>query len=175
MRTETKQTKGKSILKRFILLAVAGLFLSALIIWPLTRGTQADQTLSQTKSFDWRSDWAVPEGFALQSDTEGYHFPTAIAFVPEPGSDPKDPLYFVTELRGRIKVITNDRSTYTFAENFFQLQPEQELPEVEGETGLAGICLAPEQGYVFVTFAYQDPDGVLRNNVARFEAAPHTF
>jgi glucose/arabinose dehydrogenase len=175
MRTETKQTKGKSILKRFILLAVAGLFLSALIIWPLTRGAQADQTLSQTTSFDWRSDWAVPEGFALQSDTEGYHFPTAIAFVPEPGSDPKDPLYFVTELRGRIKVITNDRSIYTFAEQFFQLQPEQELPEVEGETGLAGICLAPEQGYVFVTFAYQDPDGVLRNNVARFEAAPHTF
>lgn len=124
---------------------------------------------------DWQKDWAVPEGFALSIDTEGYQFPTAIAFVPEPGSGPKDPLYFVAELRGRVRVVTNDRSIYTFAENFFRLQPEKELPEVEGESGLAGICLAPEQGYVFVTFAYQDSDGLLRNNVVRFESKPHTF
>jgi hypothetical protein len=43
----------------------------------------------------------VPEGFSISIDTEGYHYPTAIAFVPTPGNDPKDPLYFVTELRGR--------------------------------------------------------------------------
>lgn len=147
------------------------LFFTALAVWPLIRPVQADDT----ESFDWRADWAVPEGFALHIDTEGYTFPTAIAFVPEPGSDPKDPLYFVTELRGRVKVVTNDRSIYTFAENFFQLQPEQELPEVEGETGLAGICLAPEQGYVFVTFAYQDSESVLRNNVVRFESGPNIF
>lgn len=148
-----------------------GMFLIALAVWPLIRPAQADQT----SSYDWRADWAVPEGFALQIDTAGYQFPTAIAFVPEPGSAPKDPLYFVTELRGQIKVVTNDRSIYTFAEKFFQLEPEEELPDVEGETGLAGICLAPEQGYVFVTFAYQDSGGILRNNVVRFESEPHTF
>src|SRR5215216_1759666 len=171
MRTEINDIQRKSILKRFILIAALVLFLAALAVWPLIRRVQADQP----SAFDWRTDWAVPEGFGIQIDTEGYHFPTAIAFVPEPGPDPKDPLYFVTELRGRVKVITNDRSTYTFAENFFQLQPEQELPEVEGETGLAGICLAPEQGYVFVTFAYQDSQGVLRNNIVRFESKPQTF
>jgi glucose/arabinose dehydrogenase len=148
-----------------------GFVLIALAVWPLRLSVQAHQT----ESFDWKADWAVPEGFALHVDTEGHHFPTAIAFVPEPGTGPKDPLYFVTELRGRVKVVTNDRSIYTFAEDFFQLKPEQELPEVEGEAGLAGICLAPEQGYVFVTFAYQDPEGVLRNNVVRFESEPHTF
>ena len=171
MKTEIKNIRRKSILKRFILIVAVAFLLIALAIWPLIRPVQADQT----EEFDWRADWAVPEGFALQIDTEGYQFPTAIAFVPEPGPDPKDPLYFVTELRGQVKVVTNDRSIYTFAENFFQLQPEQELPEVEGETGLAGICLAPDQGYVFLTFAYQDSDGVLRNNVVRFESKPHTY
>ena len=171
MRSEIKRIQRNSILKKVFLLVTAGLVLMLLTVWPLIRNVQADDT----SSFDWRSEWAVSEGFALQIDTEGYHFPTAIAFVPNPGAGPKDPLYFVTELRGKVKVVTNDRSIYTFAENFFQLRPEQELPEAEGETGLAGICLAPEQGYVFVTFAYQDAEGVLRNNVIRFEAQPQTF
>jgi glucose/arabinose dehydrogenase len=143
----------------------------AITVWPLIQPVQA----RQTSSYDWRKDWAVPEGFALNIDTDGYQFPTAIAFVPEPGPGPKDPLYFITELRGQVKVITNDRSIYTFTKDFFQLRPEKELPDVEGETGLAGICLAPDQGYVFVTFAYQDSAGVLRNNVVRFETRPHTF
>jgi len=171
MRTDITNIERKHRLKKFLLITVVVLFLAAPVIWPLTRPVQADQT----PTFDWRADWAVSEGFALQIDTEGYSFPTAIAFVPQPGSGPKDPLYFVTELRGQVKVITNDRSIYTFAEGFFQLQPEKELPDVEGETGLAGICLAPEHGYVFATFAYQDSDGVLRNNVVRFESNPHTF
>jgi glucose/arabinose dehydrogenase len=129
----------------------------------------------QAEPFDWRSDWAVSSGFALSVDSEGYQFPTAIAFVPQPGPAPKDPLYFVTELRGRVKVVTNDRSVYTFAEDFFRLTPREELPSVEGEIGLAGICLAPRHGYVFVTFAYQDADGVLRNNVVRLSSKPETF
>lgn len=156
--------------KLFLFLGTV-LVLPALIFGPMVNTVHADPT----PPFDWRTDWAVSEGFALSIDTEGYNFPTAIAFVPEPGSAPKDPLYFVAELRGRVKVVTNDRSIYTFAENFFQLQPFKELPDVEGETGLAGICLAPEQGYVFVTFAYQDAKGVLRNNVVRFESQPGTF
>lgn len=143
----------------------------------------------------------MAEGLALDLDTEGYDLPTAIAFVPRPGPGPKDPLYFVTELRGRVKVVTNDRSVHTFAEGFVRSEPLEELPNFAGETGLAGICLAPDQGYVFVTFAYRDSatrgdssgaagrprmasgratrtrqaGGVLRNDVVRFETAPGTF
>ncbi|MEZ4771273.1 MAG: PQQ-dependent sugar dehydrogenase [Caldilineales bacterium] len=124
---------------------------------------------------DWRSDWAVADGFSLQRDSLGYDFPTAIAFVPHPGPAPDDPLYFVAELRGAIKVVTNDRTVHTFVEDFFALQPTAELPSGSGEVGLAGICLAPEQGYVFATFAYQDAAGILRNNIVRFESAPGTF
>src|SRR3990167_2892341 len=119
------------------------------------------------ENHDWRNDWGLREDFDIAIDTEGYHFPVSIAFVPEPGSGPKDPLYFVTELRGRVKVVTNDRSVYTFAEDFINFTPPKELPNSSGENGLTGICLDPENGYVFVTFVYQDENNILRNNIAR--------
>ena len=124
---------------------------------------------------DWREEWAVAEAFSLSKDTSGYSFPTAIAFVPEPGPNPGDPLYFVTEIRGKIKVVTNDRTVHTFAENFFTLEVSKEKPSRGGEIGMAGICLDPEHGFVFVTFAYQDDKKILRNNVMRFETVPGTF
>jgi len=128
---------------------------------------------------DWKRNWEVVEGFSVEIDTKGFHFPTAIAFVPNPGALPgvgaTDPLYFVTELRGTVKVVTNDRSVYTFAEDFFELTPPAELPAYEGEVGMAGLCLDPVNGYVFVSFAYQDNQGVLRNNIVRFTSNPRTF
>ena len=174
-----------------------GLCLLALLGWKVASAQQ----IMGDSAFDWRSDWAVAEGLALHRDTEGFHLPTAIAFVPQPGPRPKDPLYFVTELRGKVKVVTNDRSVYTFAEGFLPSRPREELPEFAGETGLAGICLEPKRGYVFVTFAYQDstPRGaasmpqqlpplashratrlrgeglILRNNIVRFKVTPRTF
>ncbi len=123
----------------------------------------------------WMKDWAVRDNFKVSVDAEGFQFPSAIAFVPNPGGGPDDPLYFVTELRGKVKVVTNDRTVHTFAEDFFRLKPEEELPSFSGETGLAGICLDPVNGYVFVTFAYQDENNILRNNMVRFESEPGTF
>ncbi|HKQ32091.1 MAG TPA: glucose dehydrogenase, partial [Thermodesulfobacteriota bacterium] len=80
-------------------------------------------TSKAEESGGWKKDWALEKGFNISIDTEGYHFPSAIAFVPSPGKGPKDPLYFVLELRGKIKVVTNDRSIYTFAEDFFTFTP----------------------------------------------------
>lgn len=125
--------------------------------------------------YDVRDDWALQDNFEIEKDTEGYHLPSAIAFVPDPGGGPEDPLYFVTELRGSIKVVTNDRTVHTFAEGFFELKPREELPSQSGEMGLAGICLDPSRGYVFVTFTYQDEKGILRNNIMRFDSEPGTF
>lgn len=130
---------------------------------------------SQESPFDWRSDWALAKGFALDSDTQGYHYPTAIAFVPQPGPAPSDPLYFVTELRGKVKVVTNDRSVHTFAEGFLKTSYFDEDPSREAEFGLAGLCLDPTHGYVFITFAYQDEQKLLHNNIVRFETVPETF
>lgn len=124
---------------------------------------------------DWKTDWSIEEDFDLSIDTEGYHFPTAIAFVPEPGDGAKDALYFVTELRGSVKVVTNDRSVYTFADGLSNYKPRRELPVQSGEAGAAGICLDPVHGYVFVTFVYKDENGVLRNNIVRFQSEPGRF
>lgn len=123
----------------------------------------------------WRMDWVTTNGFSLEIDTEGYDLPSAIAFVPNPGPGPKDPLYFVTELRGKIKVVTNDRSIYIFAENFFQLVPRREIPDENGEIGMAAITLEPTHGYVFVSFAYQDKNKIYRNSIVRFSSQPVVF
>jgi hypothetical protein len=130
---------------------------------------------AQEGGFDWRLDWAVEEGFSIEIDSEGYHLPTAIAFVPEPGDQPEDPLYFVTELRGTVKVVTNDRSVLTYAADFFDAAPVEELPAPAAEFGMAGICLDPANGYVFVTYAYWDENGILRNNISRFQSEPGSF
>jgi hypothetical protein len=124
---------------------------------------------------DWRSDWALAEGFTLRRDTEGFRFPTAIVFVPHPGSAPNDPLYFVTELQGTIKVVTNDRTVHTFASDVMPMATKDTLPGYSGESGLAGICLEPTHGYVFATFAYGDSSGVLRNGLARFQTLAGRF
>jgi hypothetical protein len=161
-------------MKRFAaaLLIISVIVLSFSILYP-------QPVASQEKSeepFDWKSDWTLPEGFAIEIDTEGYEFPSAIAFVPNPGADPKDPLYFVTELRGKVTVVTNDRSKYTFAQDFApKFKPKEELPSGYGQGGLAGICLDPKHGYVFVTYIYQDANQILRHNITRFQSEPDTF
>ncbi|MCH7480179.1 MAG: PQQ-dependent sugar dehydrogenase [Chloroflexi bacterium] len=131
--------------------------------------------LAQDDQAAWKNNWGVLEGFAIVKDTEGYTLPSAISFVPNPGSGPKDPLYFVTELRGTIKVITNDRTVLIFAEDFFNNESERGLDGNADEFVMAGICLDPEHGYVFVTYAYRGSDNKLRNSIARFKTSPVTF
>ncbi|MFP8874992.1 MAG: PQQ-dependent sugar dehydrogenase, partial [Myxococcota bacterium] len=122
-------------------------------------------------------EWALAPGFALETDATGFELPSAIAFVPNPGPDPQDPLYFVTELRGRIKVVSNDRRVHTFAEDFFSLESMSDFAQSERlpEMGMAGIALDEETGYVFVSFSYHDADGNVKFNIARFQTEPGTF
>ena len=127
---------------------------------------------TSTQEFDWRADWAVQRGFDISIDSEGFELPTSIAFVPNPGTAPQDPLYYVTELFGKVKVVTNDRRVHIFAEDFFHLESGAQLTQ---QVGLAGICLDPVRGYVFVTFAYSDSEDILRNNIVRFQSTPGTF
>lgn len=120
------------------------------------------------------ANWSVDEGYSLQVVAQGFSLPTSIAVVREPNPDPKAPMLFVTELRGAIKIVSNDGTVTTFARipNF---TPEAEWPDNSGEAGMAGICLDPARGYVYTTYAYRDGMGLLRNGMTRFSAAPHTF
>lgn len=107
---------------------------------------------AQENDHDPAHDWEVLPGFSVRLDSSGYTLPTAIATVPQPGSVPSDPLYFVTELSGVVKVVTNDRSVHIFAKNFFELAPADRSPFVTRQIGMASICLDPDNGYVFVSF-----------------------
>lgn len=148
----------------FLLLLPAGAVLS-----------QPTSPAEPAQAADWRSDWGLAPGFALDIDSEGFSFPSAMAFVPEPGPNPQDPLYYVVELRGTIKVVTNDRTVHTFATNPYPFVPREELPGGQGQGGSSGICLDPERGYLFLTYLYQDDGGLLRNGMLRYETTPGTF
>jgi hypothetical protein len=123
----------------------------------------------------WKSEWSVPDGFALNIDVEGFDLPTSIAMVPNPGPGPKDAIYFVTELFGKVKVVTRDRSVFTFAEKFFDVKPEIPPPSTWGEIGMAGIALDEKRGYVFVSFLFHDSHKIMRNGMVRFQSKPGTF
>ena len=53
--------------------------------------------------------WALRQpGYELQVVATGFQLPVNIAFVPNPGTQPNSPLYYVTELYGIVKVVTRD-------------------------------------------------------------------
>lgn len=131
----------------------------------------APAAAQEAGAFDWRDDWELAEGFAMEIDTEGYRLPAHIVFVPDPGPDPDDPLYFIVELKGAVKVVTQSRTVHTFAENFIPNPPGERFVPV----GAAGICLDPDRGNVFVTFAYLDDTHTYRNGMARFASQPGRF
>ena len=134
-----------------------------------------DEDLTRSEGYDWRADWSLPQGYSLEMDADGFSMPTALAFVPAPGPQQADPLYYVAELNGRVRVVLNDRSVLTFAEGVMSRRPDAELPQIEGETGLGGLCLDPVNGYVFVTYAYRDSTGAFRNGMTRFDSEPQRF
>ena len=142
----------------------------------LVGGCNPEEMLDTSNTIDnWMSDWGVAEGYSIIPDTDGFLFPTAIVFVPNPGNKPKDPLYFIAELRGSIRVVTNDRSVYTFADDFIPTNLDNNLALLEGQFGVVGLCLEPKRGYLFATLSYSDASFVLRNIIVRFTSTPEKF
>ena len=130
--------------------------------------------LAATAGSELHTHWAVEEGYSLRVLASGFSLPTSLAAVPHPAQQPQAPKLFVTELRGVIKVVANDDSVSDF-DRIPTLTPRKEWPDWEGEAGMAGICLDPEHGYIFATYAYRDAAGVLRNGISRLRVEPHTF
>ena len=128
----------------------------------------ANNSLNQNSNI-WKDDWALADDFNMMIDTGGYSLPSEIAFINNPGKLPSDPLYFVLELKGKLKVVTNDRTVHTYSENILPLP--QNLDRFD-PVGAAGLCLDQKHGYVYVTFAYLDENGVYRNGIIRYENSP---
>lgn len=146
--------------------AAISCFVISVIFCSSTRGQ------AQEAQPNWQNDWELAENLSMEIDTAGYTLPSHIVFVPQPGLGPMDPLYFVLELKGSIKVVTNNRSVLTFAENIL---PIPQGPDNFDPVGLTGLCLDTVTGFVFVTFAYLDREQTFRNGMARFSTSPKIF
>jgi glucose/arabinose dehydrogenase len=107
---------------------------------------------------------ASQPGFIVEEVVGGFQLPVNIAFVPNPGPDPDDPLFYVNELYGTIKVVTRDYTIGTYATGLLNFNPTGAFPG-SGEQGLAGIVVDPLTGDLFVTRVASSTPGV--------EAAPH--
>lgn len=108
--------------------------------------------------------WTFPK-FKIEKMVTGLELPVNIAFIPKPTDNPDEPLLYVTELYGNIKVITNNWKTHTYAENLLNYEPNYEFPGT-GESGLTGICIEPETGDLFASMIYED-NGDIKNKLVR--------
>lgn len=103
-------------------------------------------------------------GYRVEVVASGFQLPVNIAFVPNPGSSPSSPLYYVTELYGTIKVVTRNGMVHDYATNLLNFNPTGNFPG-SGEQGVAGVVVDPTNGDVYATMLYSSIPGV--------EAAPH--
>lgn len=98
--------------------------------------------------------WEVAEpGYEVQVVASGLQLPVNLAFVPNPGSAPGEPFLYVTELYGAIKVVTNDGTVSTYADNLLNYNPFGPFPG-SGEQGLGGIAVDPVTGDVLLSLLY---------------------
>lgn len=107
---------------------------------------------------------ALQAGYVVEQVAGDFQLPTNIAFVPNPGPNPSDPLFYVTELYGTIKVVTRDFSVSNYATGLLNFNPTGNFPG-SGEQGLAGVVVDTITGNVFATRVTSSTPGV--------ESAPH--
>ena len=100
--------------------------------------------------------WVVDQpGYEVEKFASDLQLPVDIAFVPNPGPNPTDPLLYVTELYGTIKVVTRDGTVSDYATDLLNFDPTGVFPG-SGEQGLTGIVVEPTTGDVFASMVYED-------------------
>jgi glucose/arabinose dehydrogenase len=92
-------------------------------------------------------------GFVIEKVAGDLQLPLQIAFVPLPEEGPDAVLYYVVELYGAVKAVTRSGHVHDFAENLLDIEPTGHFPG-NGEWGLGGITVDPENGDVYVTGVY---------------------
>ncbi|MBC8107555.1 MAG: PQQ-dependent sugar dehydrogenase, partial [Anaerolineae bacterium] len=84
--------------------------------------------------------WLTRPGYVVEPVQSGLRLPVNIAFVPNPGPNPNDPLYYVAELYGSIQVVRNNGTRSTFATGLLDYNPQGPISGV-GEQGLTGLAV----------------------------------
>lgn len=115
--------------------------------------------------------WASTPGYRVEVVATGFQLPVNIAFVPNAGSEPGSPVFYVTELYGTIKVVKRDGSIGDYATGLLNFNPTGDFPG-SGEQGLAGLAIDPATGDLFVSLLYDSapPDGPHYPRVMRFHS-----
>ena len=116
--------------------------------------------------------WEVLQpGFEVEIVATGFQLPVNIAFVPNPGPNPTDPLYYVSELYGKIKVVARNGTISDYATGLLNFDPGGQFPG-SGEQGLGGIAVDPVSGDLFCGMLYDSapPNGSHFPKVDRFHS-----
>lgn len=110
-------------------------------------------------------DWWVFPGFELEKVVTDLELPVNIAFVANPGQSPQDPLLYISELYGQVKVITRDLTVKIYAQNLLNYKPDYKFPG-SGESGVIGIVVERESGDLFLSMIYEE-NGEIKSKIIR--------
>lgn len=140
------------------------------IFWVAFNGSTYLGTLSQTEP-DFSTlgrgspaPWTLAPGWRIDLAATGFSLPVAIEFVTNPGPDANDPLYYVAELYGTIRVVLRSGEIRTYASGLLNFNPNGDFPGA-GEQGLGDLAYDPDTGDLYMTYLYSQINGV--------ENAPH--
>lgn len=97
-------------------------------------------TAGATQPVPGAGTWLVRPGYVVEPVQTGLRLPVNIAFVPNPGTNPTDPLYYIAELYGSIRVVRRDGTMQTFASGLLDYNPEGPISGT-GEQGLTGLAV----------------------------------
>ena len=132
----------------------------SLLLWVSRNGAtyyaEASQTepdfsnLARGPAVPWN---VLQPGYRVEVVATGFQLPVNMVFVPSPGPNPHDPLYYVSELYGNIKVVTRDGAVSDYAAGLLNFNPTGVFPG-SGETGLTGILVEPATGDVYASLMY---------------------
>lgn len=101
--------------------------------------------------------WTARLGYLVEKVAGGFQLPVNIAMVPDPGPHGGDPVFYVAELYGTIKVVTRDGVVRDYAKELLNFDPNGVFPG-SGEQGLAGLVVDPQSGDLFASMVYADEE-----------------
>jgi len=110
-------------------------------------------------------NWEIRDGFKIEKVVSGLLLPVNLTFEPNPKPEKESALFYVTELYGKIKVVTQEFKVLTFAEDLLNYEPDYTMPGT-GESGVIGIVVH-ENGDVFASMLYKEGEK-FNNKVVKF-------
>lgn len=113
-------------------------------------------------------EWLVRRGLEVERVASGLRYPINMAFVDKPGDDPESPQFYVCELNGAIRYVTNNRSLKTLTEGLLNFTPIS--ASKSSETGISGLTTVPGSPDLIISRAAMDKaSGLLVNQIVRLK------